>query len=1288
MQFIPNGPDIPERLLQAHEDGRVVFFCGAGISYPAGLPGFSELVDKVFKALNHDPDDAQEAEIRAERFDTAIDLLEKGIVGKRNRVRKKIAEILTPNLDISDEMVVAHEALLTLGKFRDDSTRLVTTNFDRLFEEVIAKRASSDKHFQAPKRIQTSGVGSITNHWDGLVYLHGLLTTDPTPHDLNELVISSGDFGNAYLKDGWAARFVSDKLFRDYNVCFVGYSINDPMLRYMTDALASDRLQGESPLEIFAFGSHSEGEEKECSDEWLTKNVTPILYLERDSHLYLYETLKAWAETYRDGVDGKERIVVECAKKDPLKNTKQDDFIGCMLWALSDPSGQPAKRFATLNPVPSLDWLEPLSEQRFRHADLNRFGVPPETSMDDDLKFSLIQRPSPGYLAPLMTVADGGARHSRWDKVMWGLAHWLTRHLNDPTLLLWLANRGGQLHDDLIKLIEIRLKELTNLEHGSNEVRKERNKAEMKRILEDAPNAIPSPSMRILWQLLLTGRVKSPVREFALFQWVDNFKRDGFTTILRLNLREILTPCVSLHGSPSRKRTEDGESDEPMSIAELVGWEVKLSTTDPVHSCIDDLSTDELWAKALPELLSDFSTLLRDALDLMRELGAANNKSDLSFMQQPSIDEHSQNRNHFDWTALIRLTRDAWLALSAQSPKRAVREAENWQDLPYPLFRRLSFFAAAQGNVIPLRQALDWLLAEEHRWLWSIETHREAIRLLVILAPQLDKEMLAELEQAVLAGPPPDETERDISPEDRRRATDREIWLRLAKIHQTGASLSEVGKQRLDALSAQNPARKLKADQSDEFPYWMSSGWVDYDDEDRNRIATPQRRSELTAWLKQHPTTDRWQEDDWRLRCRNNFSTTTCALFALAKEGNWPTDRWRIALQAWSEEEPIKRSWRYMAPVIASAPDEVIHDLGNDLSRWLRAIAKTVEGHEELFLLLTNRILKFDYQEGIDTDDPLTRAINHPIGRVSQALLDWWIRKPLKDEQGLPDELYPIFTKLCDTHTDKYWHGRIVLASRVITLFRVDPAWTRQHLLPLFDWQRDKSEARSAWAGFLWSPQLYRPFMEEIKPYFIDTAQHYTTLEGNDQNSLGEHGQQYARILTFTALVPGDTFTISDMKNATHALPQAGLDNAAQALVQALEEAGDQRAEYWVNKVAPYLDKIWPKTEERRSPNISECFARLCVAAGKAFPEAFNMLEDWLQPPKSTHFIALKLYEAGLCRQFPEPSLAFLDLVVDISAPLRAFDLDKCLKEILEAEPALEGDQRYKRLSNYLRRYQ
>ena len=63
MQFVRHGPDIPERLLQAHEDGRVVFFCGAGVSYPARLPGFAGLVEKLYTALGATPSAAQQAAI-------------------------------------------------------------------------------------------------------------------------------------------------------------------------------------------------------------------------------------------------------------------------------------------------------------------------------------------------------------------------------------------------------------------------------------------------------------------------------------------------------------------------------------------------------------------------------------------------------------------------------------------------------------------------------------------------------------------------------------------------------------------------------------------------------------------------------------------------------------------------------------------------------------------------------------------------------------------------------------------------------------------------------------------------------------------------------------------------------------------------------------------------------------------------------------------------------------------------------------------------------------------------
>ena len=242
--FVTNGPDIPERLLQAHEEGRVVLFCGAGISYPARLPSFSGLVTSIYKELGVAPNAVQQAAIKASQFDTAMGLLEADIVGGREIVRRALARVLTPDLT-GHGATATHEALLILGRNRSARLRLVTTNFDRLFEEVIISKSLVAERFKAPL------LPVPKNRWDGLVYLHGLLSEPSTltASELDRLVVSSGDFGLAYLTERWAARFVSE-LFRNYTVCFIGYSINDPVLRYMMDALAADRLLGESPPEM------------------------------------------------------------------------------------------------------------------------------------------------------------------------------------------------------------------------------------------------------------------------------------------------------------------------------------------------------------------------------------------------------------------------------------------------------------------------------------------------------------------------------------------------------------------------------------------------------------------------------------------------------------------------------------------------------------------------------------------------------------------------------------------------------------------------------------------------------------------------------------------------------------------------------------------------------------------------------------------------------------------------------------------------------------------------------
>jgi len=662
-----------------------------------------------------------------------------------------------------------------------------------------------------------------------------------------------------------------------------------------------------------------------------------------------------------------------------------------------------------------------------------------------------------------------------------------------------------------------------------------------------------------------------------------------------------------------------------------------------------------------------------EPIDLMRELDGADSRIDYSYIHQPSISEHPQNQGFQPWTALIDLTRDAWLATADQSPERARLAAEAWKEIPYPVFRRLAFFAATRNPIIPNRLALDWLLEEEHWWLWSIETSRETMRLLVALAPRLAEDDLRTLEQAILAGPPRDMYTAEMESEEWTRIRDREIWLRLAQIAQTDATLDPSADGRLAELSNEYADWELAEDESDEFPHWM-----DLEGKWRTFVATPQRRRDLSQWLMEHPEPDHWKEDDWQQRCRDTFPTAACALCELASAGCWPTARWRQALQAWSEDALIQRSWRYMAPLLADAPDDILKELIHGVSWWLRSVAETFVGHEGRFFTLCDRVLELDQQDYYDDEDVVRRAINLPVGHVTWALIRWWERETLKDGQELPPELKPRFTTISDPRTLRLRHGRVLLATHVIALFRVDRDWAIDYILPLFDWNHSEREARAAWEGFLWSPRLYRPLMELLKPAFLDTARHY--------KNLGKHASQYASLLTFAALELHDVFTNAELTGATRSLPQDGLEQVAEALARALEGAGTRRALYWENRVAPYLNTIWPQSSAHASASVAQSFARVCIASQGRFPEALTQLRPWLRALPYPGTVVHRLAEAKIYAQFPDETLDFLHLIIG-EEPWPPSELKPTLVAIRTAKPELEGDPQFVELRSYLQRH-
>jgi hypothetical protein len=460
----------------------------------------------------------------------------------------------------------------------------------------------------------------------------------------------------------------------------------------------------------------------------------------------------------------------------------------------------------------------------------------------------------------------------------------------------------------------------------------------------------------------------------------------------------------------------------------------------------------------------------------------------------------------------------------------------------------------------------------------------------------------------------------------------------------------------------------------------MEAVWVGDRDPWKPFTPIPRTRRGVLNYLLAHPVLEDSQQDDWRTRCSESFQATAYALCKLSQQGNWPEKRWRAALQAWAEEKLRDHSWRYMAPVVVGAPDDLVQALSHGIGWWLQAVAKTFEGHEDHFLTLAQRILDLDFEDDGNTDDPVFHAINHPVGHVTQALLDWWYRQEPDDGQDLPEAIKPIFTELCDTRIAKFRHGRVLLAAHALSLFRVDKAWSERYLLPLLDWNRSESEAQAAWEGFLWSPRLYRPLMEAIKPAFLDTVNHYAQL--------GKHNGQFAAFLTSAALDPGDTFTIAQLATAIRALPADGLRESAQVLVQALEDAGDQREDYWKNRILPFWEKIWPKSNDRASNASAESLARLCIAAGGEFSSAMATVGNWLRVVQYPDYVVRRLQESGLSARFPEDALRLLSAILGDQPSWLSSELRQCLDAIGQAAPGLRQDHRFMRVDALARRFE
>ncbi|WP_162815860.1 SIR2 family protein [Microvirga aerophila] len=289
MRFIENGPNIPDELLVARDAGDVILFCGAGVSQAeAHLPNFADLGRKVIEILGA----AQDSRARTllERTlklgampgvgglvatDRVFGLLEREF--EVSDVRAAVAEAIRP---LPDAKLDAHRVLLDLATSRN-VTRLVTTNFDLLFEACDPTlRSSGPPNLPDPHS---------DRDFQGIAHLHGRVDAEYQRAQDEEFVVSSADFGRAYLSAGWATHFIQRLLSR-FQILFVGYSADDPPMQYLLEGL---NLRSGTRNRLYAL---QDGEHRSAIALWEHRGVQAIPFDSNNGFSPLWDTLQAWAE--------------------------------------------------------------------------------------------------------------------------------------------------------------------------------------------------------------------------------------------------------------------------------------------------------------------------------------------------------------------------------------------------------------------------------------------------------------------------------------------------------------------------------------------------------------------------------------------------------------------------------------------------------------------------------------------------------------------------------------------------------------------------------------------------------------------------------------------------------------------------------------------------------------------------------------------------------------------------------------------------------------------------------
>lgn len=1135
------GVDFPRGLTEALERDELVVFAGAGVSMgtPANLPHFEGLAAAIAAGTG----EAQKSE--------PVDGFLGRLKSMGTNVHERAADALRRG---TPEPTSLHGDLLRLYR-TPQSVRVVTTNFDALFE-----RAASQV-FDTDPSVFTAPALPLGSSFSGIVHVHGDLADPPG------MVLTDVDFGRAYLTGGWARRFLVD-LFRTYSVLFVGYSHSDTVMNYLSRALppeARDR---------FALTDEPD------SAKWQLLGVEPIRYEKSAAgdHSALAEGVRRLAAYSRRGLLDWQRDVAEIAKNPPSLDDEAMDLIDD---AVSDPE---RCRFFT-DAASHVDWIAWLERR--------------------------------GHLAALFGTADLTGRDAQ-------LAH-------------WLAERFARDHPNSLFLLI-----------GRNRLRVHpRFWWELARAIQAKDHPL-SAALLARWVSLLLATASRIPDTHLLLSLGERCAEAGLTDALLDVFDAIAAGGLAIEPGFALG-SKDGD-EPPVSV------QTDRQQDSMIHFSLQRLYEDHLkpnLQEVAESLLERAVRRLAERHRTLRSWQQATRDSDAMSFHRSAIEPHEQDQDRHlqPIDMLVDAARDALEHLAATRPDAGARWCDRLVEAEAPLLRRLAVHALPSRTDLGADEKIEWLLSSIG--LHDTATHHETYLAVRASYPAAS----ARQRQATVDAIREYEWPSGVDDREHYTAHTHFEWFHWLSDSDRGCDLA---REALDDIQERYP--DFRPSEHPDLTHYHWSGWGGDNDGPESAwsaeelLSRPagERLEELLTCPDNGPSAP---SRAGLLRsvgeaARQDFAWGLALADALAESEEWGSDLWTTLVRSWSgemDEDTHRRALarlgdvelhRYHFRGIAELLLSLVKDGGlpyaptlleesNHLARSLWAHCGQGDGEPE-------------------PGDWLTVAINHPAGGVTEYWiwsLSLWRNSHDPRPEAMDEEHSSALLQVINERTFAGRLGRTVLARSLGFLLAADEAWTREHLVPLFE-DADGDDYQAVWDGLLYG-RMDRNVITAMEDAIFVAIPHMSDLF----SSQGQHRQAFialcAAVVTYLVDDPLDAWTPEFFKAADESDKRLFAWSLGDG-VRGMDDAGQR--DLWDR----WLKRYWEDRLQGVPAPLTE--GEVAAMAGwprcfeSLFPEAVDRAVRMPDAPLEGWRVLHEISEGDHCSSYPEAAVRLLVYVAEHDA--------------------------------------